>query len=129
MTVTHSMMYWLTRLDGLNATCAVVVFLGGFVLLIMSTAAIITSVSEFDSDINISKTLKSILKRLIPTWVFFLLGLLFIPTSKEMAMIYVVPSITESQVIKQDIPELYDLGVDALKDWLKNTKQEETKGA
>lgn len=129
MTVTHSMMYWLTRLDGLNATCAVVVFLGGFVLLIMSIAAIITSVSEFDSDINISKTLKSILKRLIPTWVFFLLGLLFIPTSKEMAMIYVVPSITESQVIKQDIPELYDLGVDALKDWLKNTKQEETKGA
>ena len=36
-----------------------------------------------------------------------------------MAMIYVVPQITESQVVKQDIPELYDLGVNTLKDWLK----------
>lgn len=35
-------------------------------------------------------------------------------------MIYVVPSITESQVIKQDLPEIYDLGVKSLKNWLKD---------
>ena len=40
-------------------------------------------------------------------------------------MMYVVPHIAESQAVKQDIPELYDLGVDALKDWL---KQKKTKG-
>ena len=40
-----------------------------------------------------------------------------------MAMIYVVPQITESQIVKQDIPELYDLGVNALKDWLKKDKE------
>ena len=57
-------------------------------------------------------------------WLFAILGLIFVPTSKEMAMIYVVPNIAESQVIKQDIPEVYDLGINALKDWLKKNKEQ-----
>ena len=41
-------------------------------------------------------------------------------------MIYVVPQLTESQIVKQDIPELYDLGINALKDWLKKDETDAT---
>ena len=73
---------------------------------------------------SIVKWQKKVCKILFFPWLFAILGLIFVPTSKEMAMIYVVPNIAESQVIKQDIPEVYDLGINALKDWLKKNKEQ-----
>lgn len=121
MTITPATMYWFTRLDGITGTCAVVTFLGAVALLFLSIGYWATG---GNTDVMYEhKVVKSILKWLIPVWLFGLIGLLFIPNSKQMAMIYVVPQITESQVVKQDIPELYDLGVNALKDWLKKDNE------
>ena len=80
------------------------------------------SLDEEAADVN--KKAKKFFKILFFPWLFAILGLVFVPTSKEMAMIYVVPNIAESQVIKQDIPEVYDLGINALKDWLKKNKEQ-----
>lgn len=113
-------MYWFTRLDRITATFDIITLLGVFALLFLSIAYYATS-SNTD-EMYEHKVVKSVLKWLIPVWLFCLIGAMFIPNSKQMAMIYVVPQITESQVVKQDIPELYDLGVNALKDWLKQTK-------
>lgn len=120
MTITPATMYWFTRLDGITGACAVVTFVGAFALLFLSIAYYATGGNT--EDMYDHKIVGGILKWFIPVWLFGLIGLLFIPNSKQMAMIYVVPQITESQVVKQDIPELYDLGVNALKDWLKQTK-------
>ena len=122
MTITPATMYWFTRLDGLNVAFAVATFLGIFAVIITAIGFFATSNSEYDNEEKNHNTIKSVLKWLVPTWLICLLGLLFTPTTKEIAMIYVVPHIAESQIIKQDIPELYDLGVNALKDWLKQTK-------
>lgn len=123
MTITPATMYWFTRLDGITNTCAIVTILGAFALLFLSIAYYATGNNT--EDMYDHKTVSGILKWFIPVWLFCLIGALFIPNSKQMAMIYVVPQITESQVVKQDIPELYDLGVNALKDWLKQTKGDE----
>ena len=120
MTITPATMYWFTRLDGITDACAVTLLLGGLALLFLSIAYWATGGNT--DEMYEHNVVKSILKWLIPVWLFGLIGTLFIPNSKQMAMIYVVPQITESQVVKQDIPELYDLGVNALKDWLKQTK-------
>lgn len=120
MTITPAIMYWFTRLDRITATFDIITLLGVFALLFLSIAYYATS-SNTD-EMYEHKVVKSVLKWLIPVWLFCLIGAMFIPNSKQMAMIYVVPQITESQVVKQDIPELYDLGVNALKDWLKQTK-------
>lgn len=121
MTITPATMYWFTRLDGIAGTCAVITFLGALALFFLSIAYWATGGNTDETYEH--KVVKSVLKWLVPVWLFGLIGLLFIPNSKQMAMIYVVPQITESQVIKQDIPELYDLGVNALKDWLKKDKE------
>ena len=122
MTVTPSMMYWFTRLDGITTLFAVITFCGAFALLFLIIAFYATKAGTSTNDENDHRVISSVLKWFVPVWVAALLGLLFVPNSKQMAMIYVVPALTESQVVKQDIPELYDLGVNALKDWLKETK-------
>ena len=121
MTITPAIMYWFTRLDRITATFDIITLLGVFALLFLSIAYYATG-SNTD-EMYEHKVVKSVLKWLIPVWLFCLIGAVFIPNSKQMAMIYVVPQITESQVVKQDIPELYDLGVNALKDWLKKDKE------
>ena len=117
MTITPATMYWFTRLDAID--CA----LG--VLLIISAIWFIITLIVFGVNEPYDDDRKPYMRSFRwSAWVFIttLITSVFVPTTKEMAMIYVVPQITESQVVKQDIPELYDLGVNALKDWLKQTK-------
>lgn len=122
MTISHTMMYWFTRLDGINAILSIAGVLMTFALLFLIVVYFAETVNatydqEDEKELNV---MKKWIKGLLLPWIFVILGVLFIPTSKELAMIYVVPSITESQVIKQDLPEIYDLGVKSLKNWLKD---------
>lgn len=121
MTITPATMYWFTRLDRIAAACDIITLLGGFALVFLIIGHYVTGGNT--DEMYEHKVVKNVLKWFIPVWLFGVIGVLFIPNSKQMAMIYVVPQITESQVVKQDIPELYDLGVNALKDWLKKDKE------
>ena len=121
MTISHAMMYWFTRLDGINAILSVagvlITFALVFLIVVYFGATVNLTDAEDEKELNV---MKKWIKGLLLPWIFIILGVLFIPTSKELAMIYVVPSITESQVVKQDLPEIYDLGVKSLKNWLKD---------
>lgn len=126
MKITAGTLYWLTRLDGIQTVCTIILAFSVAAAL-FSLIARIMLVTEGETDEDVSyRTAKKINNM---SFLFIGLSLLagtFVPTSKEMAMMYVVPHIAESQVIKQDMPEIYDMGVKALKDWLK-TKQGEEK--
>lgn len=120
MTITPATLYWITRLDEINCLCAIIAVFS----IIAFTIGFIMLIASLDCNDEYCEAGKKITKA---TGIIATLALtigLFVPTSKEMAMIYVVPHLAESQVVKQDIPEVYDLGVKALKDWLKK----ETKG-
>jgi hypothetical protein len=47
---------------------------------------------------------------------------IIIPTEKEIAIMYALPKIINSNVIQKDMPELYDLGLKYLKEELQNNK-------
>lgn len=121
MTITPATMYWFTRLDGITTFFSVLTTLGTIAFIILLIFFVVSKVDDTCEE-PVKKAISTLFKTVTPIWLIAVIGVLFIPTSKEMAMIYVVPQITESQVVKQDIPELYDLGVNALKDWLKQTK-------
>ncbi len=123
MTITPAIMYWLTRLDGLRALFSAVVAIGSFALIFALVAYIFSKYDETADELAKGVS-RAAVRILTPVWSIALIGLLFVPTTKEMAMIYVVPQITESRVVQQDIPELYDMGVQALKDWLKKPERE-----
>lgn len=124
MNVTPSMLYWLTRLDNINATFCTLAFLGGLAFVFSAFFYIMTKCDDACDEMS-KKVASTAFKIIAPLWLLGVVGAIFTPTSKEMAMIYVVPHIAESQVIKQDIPELYDMGVAALKDWLKSEQKDE----
>lgn len=42
-----------------------------------------------------------------------------LPSSKTIAMMYVVPSVAESKIIQEDAPEIYNMAVESLKSWIK----------
>lgn len=115
--ITESMMYWITRLDGIQVAFVV----GTLVAIIMS---IITHVALLADTYLKEETIEAWHKYKKARWTSYLsvigcvLVLMFVPTTKEMAMIYAVPAITRSDVVREDLPELYDYGVKALKQQL-----------
>lgn len=59
----------------------------------------------------------------IATVLGIVLGLvaLALPSSRTIALMYVLPRVADSEAIQQDVPELYHLAVDALKAELSET--------
>ncbi len=67
---------------------------------------------------------KAIWRLFVPLAVVATLLKVFTPSSKTIAMMVIVPGIANSKVIQTDMPELYNLAVDALKSKLKETVTE-----
>ena len=121
--ITESMMYWITRLDGIH--CVTKGILGVSVLITVVSAIILAAVCMETADIEdikeiwCSKFVKGMRRWLFTALATSLLLLVFVPTTKEMAMIYAVPAITRSDFVREDLPELYNYGIDALKEQMK----------
>lgn len=119
--ITESMMYWITRLDGINSL--------GTTGILMSVAVAVIYVCIFmnmaDGDNEEVVRLWNLKgNKKFRRWVYALFALsiatvTFVPSTKEMAMIYAVPAIARSDFAREDLPELYDYGMDALKEQLK----------
>lgn len=54
-------------------------------------------------------------------FVIGLLGIAAMPSTKTLAAMFVVPALANSDFIKKDAPELYDLAIGKLKEQLKPT--------
>ena len=76
-----------------------------------------------ESESGVSKATVLSLRRICATMFVLLpisvIGYALMPSSKTIAIMVVVPAIIESDVIQKDLPEIYNLGVEALKEQLK----------
>ena len=110
-----SEIYWLTRLDAINMVCWLVIIIAGVVCFILGFAGR----SEDDEQLKIAA------KKLAIMFAVSGLGLLFIPTKKEMLMILglgqTIDYIQENETIK----ELPDKCVEALDAWVESLTKEE----
>lgn len=75
-----------------------------------------------DNDVAKSKKWLSRCITMFTTSVFLLMAKSILPSSKTIACILVIPAITNSQPIQKDLPDLYNMAVDALKSELKTAK-------
>ena len=67
------------------------------------------------------KRFETVVNKMPVKTLLFLLAIgIFVPSKKDLAIIYVVPKIIESKIVKEDLPELYSKGVEALKRELDN---------
>lgn len=115
--ITESMMYWITRLDGIQ-TVFIVGTLVAIIISIITHVVILEGAYSKEDTIEAWHKYKKARRMSYLSIIVCILVLLFTPTTKEMAMIYAVPAITRSDVVREDLPELYDYGVKALKQQL-----------
>lgn len=107
--ITESMIYWITRLDYVRGVCIGILVVGGVV-------GIITFAASYDSSLD------SFGRRLL-RWIslvcvalFFVAvgGVVFVPTTQEMAMIKVIPAVSNSEFVAERLPadarQIYELG-------------------
>lgn len=117
--ITESMMYWITRLDAIGVVFAVALFVSVVAALIYGGC--LFGISESPQDLLRllqDKVNTKIRKGILWTMGASIAVLVFLPSTKELAMIYAVPAITRSDVVREDLPELYDYGIKALKQQL-----------
>jgi len=105
--MTGSEMYWITRLDGIvegtEVTMAILITIGIIVTIVFIIAYCVGDDND-DDVIRVKKILRRVLFVLWPIAILALAGRLFIPTTKQMAAIIVVPKIVNN-VEAKEIPD------------------------
>lgn len=82
---------------------------------------------RFDKTHEMLSSAKKKWKQFTTFAVFCWLLVALIPSSKTIAMMVAIPAIANSEPIQKDLPELYQLAKDALKEQIVSGKKTETK--
>ncbi|MBQ7404179.1 MAG: hypothetical protein IJW05_12170 [Lentisphaeria bacterium] len=121
MEITESQIYWILKLDTIVTMFVFLLILTAILFCIIFITWVVEKTSiyyEEEHENKKVKFLKNCFIVLTNILVVSLLGIIFIPTTEQMAMIKVVPVIANSEIIgnmSKDGKEIYQLGVDAIK--------------
>jgi len=124
-------LYWVFRLDNIHNLLTVTI--GVTIILAAVGSFILTALWEDkDKQTGDGKVFRWARTKYLPTCLVLLLALIakvFLPTTREMAAIVVLPRLAQSQVVTEKLPaeaaELYGM----LKQWLKKEIAEDAKEA
>lgn len=127
--ITEDGMYWILVLDNIHmglqpiiAISLVATIIGG-IIWFMTTGA---SIGGLDArEICIIKAAKRLFIISLTVCLLSTFTIMFLPNTKQMVAIKVVPALTSSEVVQKDIPELYQMAVDCLKKQLIKAGQSE----
>lgn len=121
--ITEEMLYWIFRLDAIRGFCVFVLLVGGLVNVLI-TAHLIVDKDCIDFSDYFYKRLLICVKSMYIIIITAILTLLFLPSTKEMAAIKLIPVIYNSDFVQKELPkeskELYDLAKIAVKRTLIN---------
>lgn len=96
--------------------CVVIISATALMLVFMTSAATFNTDPDAES---VGKHLKGAVKPLVVIIAISGLCATAIPDSRTIAAMLVLPAIAESEVIKKDLPEIYSMAVERLKESLK----------
>ena len=110
MTIDPSTIYWIGQCDCIRAICPHIMFFGLF----MSVVSIGLTIGSF-CDMRISRPLcwmgVAFSSIFCVVSIIGILGQVFVPTSKTVASMYVIPAIVNNEKIQDAGNQLYDLAV------------------
>lgn len=123
MNISPLTIYLWQMADGFSHTADVFFFISGiltvFLLMLYGWARIFECPDDEEAKNNNElRQMRKVAKGLVPF--FFIAGLVsnLVPNSKTIAMMVVIPEIAHSKVVQQDLPDIYNAAVKALKDQL-----------
>ena len=118
--------YWLTRIGVMGKTCEIITIVG-IVILAIGVIVMPMLFDLIEDSEDAKKTAKKAIRAFIVIWIFGLIGNFFIPTQKEMMMIYGLGSTIDYIKSNDKAKQLPDKAVDALTRYLDSIENEEQK--
>lgn len=117
--------YLFTRLDGIYNMCHALTFFLGICGGIPTVILLVGAHIEHNEDFK--KIGVKLIKYVLPAWIFFVMCVLFIPTTKEYAAIYMIPKIANNEHV-QNIPDKAANVLELkLQEWIKDMTEEKKK--
>lgn len=117
-------LYWILKLDDI---CRALFALSLTAFAISMITGFIWGVQTTEGEYAAARTARNICKKSLLISVILFSVYTFIPTTKQIAAIKVIPAITNSDIaseLSEDAKSVYRLGVQAIKDYLTTDKQE-----
>lgn len=116
--ITEEMLYWIFRLNAIKGFCFIFLLVGGLTTVLL-TAHLIIDKDYIDFSDYFYKRLLIFVKSMYILISIAILTLIFLPSTKEMAAIKLIPVIYNSDFVQKELPkegkELYDLAKVAVK--------------
>lgn len=122
--ITESTMYWILKLDDIIKALGVI---AGISIILGSIAIVAWMALMSDDKRNLAKYPRMYFFICLTVLISIMVIRPLIPSTRQMAMIKVVPIITNSEIVsemKGDAKELYRMGIDAIKEQLTNHTRE-----
>ena len=123
--ITPTQMYWLVKLDDMRHVLSCIMWLPIVLAIVIGVMAFATFMMTIDGDRGTKKEAVSDIARLAILFVSMLLivvalqvAVAFVPSTKQMAAIIVVPKIANSEKVQTVGNQLYDLAVE----WMNELK-------
>ena len=124
MNITPSTIYWIAQCDCIREACIPIIIFG----IILSTISIgLTAIAFCDevSDVRGSRWIAATVSLvLVSVTIAGLLGRIFVPTTRTVAAMHIIPAIANNEKVQDCGNRLYDLAIEWM-DALKPAKKEE----
>lgn len=111
--ITTTQMYWLTRLDVLETLGVLFAAFGAFLSIFL---AFVLTVGADDLKDNVARILRRLLRIMVTAFVIGCLTSAFVPNTKEMAAIWVVPKLANSESVSEIADGIKTLAVEWLEE-------------
>jgi SNF family Na+-dependent transporter len=119
MEITTMQMYWLVMLDSIN--------IGSFVMCVLIAVAFISLIAIAMDSYECPLIAKILMPILVVLFVALFSVCVFLPGTKQMAAIMIVPKIANSEKVKTVGNKVYDLAVEWMEELKPNKKESEVK--
>lgn len=116
-------MYWITRVGNLNTLCEILIFITG--MLLIAAVVFLPMINEFLEDHEeMRPRFVRLIRGVVIVCAIAIVGKVFIPTQKEMLLIYGVGGAIDYVQSSDKAKELPDKAVEALSKYLEETKED-----
>lgn len=114
--ITHEMMYWITRLDNLIIAFTFLIIFSGMGICIRLIFLFL------EPDQKSTKTTKKLMIVCIVGFCVSFTGIMFVPSTKDIAAIYLIPKIVNNEQAQKLPANLLSLLNKKLEEWLQDKK-------
>lgn len=127
MNITPSTIYWVAQCDCIRDACIPIIMIGVILSVVSAAIAMCAFCDDTPDRVRRWRWIAAVVSLAIVATTFAgFLGRIFIPTTKTMAAMYIIPSVANNEKVQTVGNRLYDLAIEWM-DELKPAKKEETK--